>query len=96
MKKILSSILIIVLAILVSIPIWKQVIQEFSSNDYKTFVIKNNNTRNYDYEHYCDSIYEVNPDYYLDVLIETDKFQSYINEYGEWWINSSIIKENKD
>lgn len=96
MKKILSSILIIVLTILVSIPIWKQVIQEFSSNDYKTFVIKNNNTRNYDYEHYCDSIYEVNPDYYLDVLIETDKFQSYINEHGEWWINSSIVKENKD
>ena len=49
-----------------------------------------------DYEHYCDSIYEVNPDYYLDVLIETDKFQSYINEHGEWWINSSIVKENKD
>lgn len=88
MKKILSSILIIVLAIFVSIPIWKQIIQEFSSNDYKTFVINNNNTRNYNYEHYCDSIYEVNPDYYLDVLVETDEFQSYINEHGEWWTNS--------
>ena len=50
----------------------------------KTFVVKNNNTRDYDYEHYCDSVYEVNPDYYLDVLIESDKYQSYINEHGEW------------
>ena len=40
MKKILSSILIIVLVILISIPIWKQVIQEFSSNDYKTLMGK--------------------------------------------------------
>lgn len=53
----------------------------------KTFVVKNNNTRDYAYEHYCDSIYEVNPDYYLDVLVESDKYQSYINEHGEWWTN---------
>nr|DAH00232.1 MAG TPA: hypothetical protein [Crassvirales sp.] len=53
----------------------------------KTFVVKNNNTRDYNYEHYCDSIYEVNPDYYLDVLVETDKYQSYIEEHGEWWTN---------
>ena len=53
----------------------------------KTFVVKNNNTRDYAYEHYCDSIYEVNPDYYLDVLVESDKYQSYIDEHGEWWTN---------
>lgn len=55
--------------------------------DSKIYTIKNNSTRDYKYEHYCDSIYEVNPDYYLDVLVETDKFQNYIDEHGEWWTN---------
>lgn len=58
-----------------------------ASINNKTFSVKNNNTRDYNYEHYCDSIYEVNPDYYLDVLVESDKFQSYIDEHGEWWTN---------
>ena len=53
----------------------------------KTFTIKNNSTRDYKFEHYCDSIYEVDPDYYFDVLVETDKFQNYIDEHGEWWTN---------
>lgn len=53
----------------------------------KTFTVRNNDTRDYQYEHYCDSIYEVNPDYYLDVLVETDKFKNYIDEHGEWWTN---------
>lgn len=53
----------------------------------KTFTVRNNDTRNYQYEHYCDSIYEVNPDYYFDVLVESDKFQNYIYEHGEWWID---------
>lgn len=56
-------------------------------NTNKTFVIKNNDTRDYKYEHYCDSIYEVDPDYYFDVLVETDKFQNYIEEHGQWWTN---------
>lgn len=55
--------------------------------DSKSYTIKNNNTRDYDYEHYCDSIYEVNPDYYLDVLVETDEYQDYIEKHGEWWTN---------
>lgn len=55
--------------------------------DSKSFTIKNNSTRNYKFEHYCDSIYEVNPDYYFDVLVETDEFQNYIDEHGEWWTN---------
>lgn len=50
-------------------------------------IIKNNSNRNYKYEHYYDSIYEVNPDYYLDVLVETNKFQNYIDKHGEWWNN---------
>ena len=58
-----------------------------ASNNNKTLSVKNNNTRDYNYEHYCDSIYEVNPDYYLDVLVETDEFQNYIDEHGEWWNN---------
>ena len=59
----------------------------YISNTNKSFIITNNHTRDYAYEHYCDSIYETNPDYYLDVLVETDEFQSYINEHGEWWTN---------
>lgn len=55
----------------------------YISNTNKSFIIKNNNTRDYAYEHYCDSIYETNPDYYLDVLVETDEFQSYLDEHGE-------------
>lgn len=58
-----------------------------ASNDSKTFNIKNNSTRDYNYEHYCDSIYEVNPDYYNDVIVESDKFQDYIDNHGEWWTN---------
>ena len=42
-------------------------------------------TRDYVYEAYCDSIWEANPDYYLDVLVESDKYQSYVEEHGEWW-----------
>lgn len=58
-----------------------------SNNNDKIYTIKNNETRDYKYEHYCDSIYKVNPDYYLDVLVETDKFQNYLEEHGEWWTN---------
>ena len=55
--------------------------------DNKNYITKNDSTRDYKFEHYCDSIYEVNPDYYLDVLIETDKFQDYIDKHGKWWKN---------
>lgn len=46
---------------------------------------KESTPRNYAYEHYCDSIWVANPDYYLDVLCETDEYCSYIKEHGEWW-----------
>lgn len=42
-------------------------------------------TRNYAYEAYCDSIWEANPDYYIDVLCETDEYRTYIEEHGLWW-----------
>ena len=42
-------------------------------------------TRDYAYEAYCDSIYDADPDYYLDVLEESDEYTSYIETYGEWW-----------
>lgn len=42
-------------------------------------------TRDYKYESYCDSIYDANPNYYFDVLVETDSFQNYIDKHGEWW-----------
>lgn len=45
------------------------------------------NTRDIDYEHYCDSIWIINPDYYQDVLVESDKYQQYIQEHDQWWDN---------
>ena len=59
----------------------------WATEDSKSFTIKNNSIRDYKFEHYCDSIYEVNPNYYLDVIVETDEFQNYIDEHGEWWEN---------
>ena len=46
---------------------------------------KTANTRDYDYERYCDSIWENNPNYYLDVLVEGDEYQNYIEQNGEWF-----------
>lgn len=43
--------------------------------------------RDYAYEAYCDSIYEANPSYYIDVLCESDEYCTYIEEHGEWWNN---------
>lgn len=41
--------------------------------------------KNYSYEEYCDSIWETNPAYYIDILVETDEYQTYINKHGEWF-----------
>ena len=43
--------------------------------------------RDYAYEAHCDSIYEANPSYYIDVLCESDEYCTYIEEHGEWWNN---------
>lgn len=42
-------------------------------------------TRDFAYEAYCDSIYNADPDYYLDVLMETDEYCTYIEKHGQWW-----------
>lgn len=42
-------------------------------------------SRDIAYEHYCDSIWENNPDYYVDVLAETGQYQEYIAQHGTWW-----------
>ena len=76
-----STIVVLILTVAFAIVIY------LAYKDIKIFTVRNNDTRDYQYEHYCDSIYEVNPDYYLDVLVETNEFQSYINEHGEWWTN---------
>jgi hypothetical protein len=47
------------------------------------------NTRDLAYEAYCDSIYETNPDYYLDVLCETDEYCTYILFY--LWVLSELV-----
>ena len=41
--------------------------------------------RDYAYETYCDSIWEADPDYYLEVLVESDEYQNYIEQNGEWF-----------
>ena len=42
-------------------------------------------TRDFAYEAYCDSIWEADPDYYFDVLEESDEYCAYIEEHGQWW-----------
>lgn len=37
--------------------------------------------RDLNYEHYLDSIWEKDPDYYLDVIVETDKYQEYMYNF---------------
>lgn len=41
--------------------------------------------RDYSYEAYCDSIWKNNPNYYMDVLVETDEYCTYIEKCGIWW-----------
>jgi hypothetical protein len=41
--------------------------------------------RDYAYEAYCDSIWSVDKDYYMDVLVETDEYQDYLEQHGKWW-----------
>lgn len=84
MKKYIMFIIVLA-SVCIGLPIIYTIANNTSDN--KTFTIRNNNTRDYDYEHYCDSLYIVNPDYYFDVLVETDEFQDYIEEHGEWWTN---------
>lgn len=43
------------------------------------------NTRDYAYEAWCDSLYEADPNYFLDVYIEGDEYWDYIDKHGEWW-----------
>lgn len=51
------------------------------------FIQKSNSStsiRDYKYEAYCDSIWYADPDYYIDVLVETDEYQQYVTEVGLW------------
>lgn len=85
-NKLINLMAIVFISLCLGVTIYSA-IRCITNINNKTFVVKNNNTRDYDYEHYCDSIYVTNPDYYLDVLVESDKYQSYIDEHGEWWTN---------
>ena len=84
MKKNIGLIITIIGLSIATIANIALIINQCCNNNDKTFIVKNNDTRNYKYEHYCDSIYEVDPDYYLDVLVETDEFQNYLEEHGQW------------
>lgn len=44
----------------------------FTSKVTATNICTNNNTRDLKYEAYCDSIWNANPDYYLDIITETN------------------------
>lgn len=50
-----------------------------------TVIPKEKDNRDYEYERYLDSIYTTNPDYYFDVVVETDKFQDYINAHKDYY-----------
>lgn len=41
--------------------------------------------RDYAYEAYCDSIWNADENYYLDVLVESNEYCNYIEKHGEWW-----------
>lgn len=85
-KKIIRLIVIFLISLCLIFTVYS-VVRYIVDINNKTYVVKNNNTRDYKYEYYCDSIYEVDPNYYSDVLVESDKYQSYIDEHGEWWAN---------
>lgn len=41
--------------------------------------------RDLQYEAYCDSVWRYDRDYYMNVLVETDRYQEYLDKHGEWW-----------
>lgn len=42
-------------------------------------------SRDLSYERHCDSIWAADPDYYVDVLAETEQYQEYVERHGSWW-----------
>lgn len=86
-RRILTSIGFIVAGLLIGLGVGYQLGCTAMANCINNYNRSNDTTRDINYEHYCDSIWITNPDYYLDVLVETDKFQNYIEEHGQWWTN---------
>ena len=86
-RRILTSIGFIVAGLLIGLGVGYQLGCTAMDNCINNYNRSNDTTRDINYEHYCDSIWITNPDYYLDVLVETDEFQNYIDEHGEWWTN---------
>lgn len=78
---------VIPVILLISVIIVMVVVVNSIKSDSQTYTISNVSTRDYNYEHYCDSMYYVNQDYYFDVIVESDKFNDYIEQHGEWWTN---------
>lgn len=87
MFKIFVYIAFILAGLLMSLGIGHQLGCSAMVKTIKDYNCSLDTTRDINYEHYCDSIWITNPDYYLDVLVETDEFQSYIEKHGEWWNN---------
>ena len=86
-RRILTSIGFIVAGLLIGLGVGYQLGCTAMANCINNYNRSNDTTRDINYENYCDSIWITNPDYYLDVLVETDEFQNYIDEHGEWWTN---------
>ena len=86
-RRILTSTGFIIAGLLIGLGVGHQLGCTAMANCIKDYNRSNDTTRDINYEHYCDSIWITNPDYYLDVLVETDEFQNYIEEHGQWWDN---------
>ena len=82
-RRILTSIGFIVVGLLIGLGVGHKLGYSTMANTIKDYNRSLDITRDINYEHYCDSIWITNPDYYLDVLIKTDKFQNYIEETFE-------------
>lgn len=81
MKKYLSIIITLAIGVVIG--------YTFTTKANLKNICTNNNTRDYVYEAYCDSIWETDKNYYLDVLTETDEYQLYLEAHGSWWSNNN-------
>lgn len=79
-----ASIFPLIIIMLMGVSAWLGISIGRATASYET-IYNIDNTRDIEYECYCDSIWYTNREYYLDVLVESDKYQSYVEEHGEWW-----------
>lgn len=74
-RRILTSIGFIVAGLLIGLGVGYQLGCTAMANCINNYNRSNDTTRDINYEHYCDSIYEVNPNYYLMYLQKLMNFR---------------------